>query len=206
FAGVRTFPVIALAGAIPMLLEDRVGPALLVATFLAIAAVAVVSYVRTSAHGRIGATTEMAALATFLLGALAGAGQLVVAGAAGGLVSSTAIAISLAERSHAGAARPAAAAAVLASTIMCVRMAALAGAVDPGILPRLLPILTVMAVAGGAAAWLMGRGAAGQTSPVDGTLTNPFSLKAALTFAALYTLVLLGVRVAEEHLGAGGLY
>src|SRR2546425_7747454 len=84
FAGVRTFPVIALAGAIPMLLADRVGPALLVATFLAIAAVAVVSYVRTSAHGRIGATTEMAALATFLLGALAGAGQLVVAGAAGG--------------------------------------------------------------------------------------------------------------------------
>ena len=298
FAGVRTFPVIALAGAIPMLLEDRVGPALLVVTFLAIAAVAVVSYVRTSAHGRIGATTEMAALATFLLGALAGAGQLVVAGAAGvalavllvgkprleafsnaltteeirgalelavitvivlpllpdrgygpwqalnpreiwivvvlvsalsfvgfvamrvlgpgrgmaitgavgGLVSSTAITISMAERSHAGAARPAAAAAVLASTIMCVRMAALAGAVDPGILPRLLPILTVMAVAGGAAAWLMGRGAAGQTSPVDGTLTNPFSLKAALTFAALYTLVLLGVRVAEEHLGAGGLY
>jgi len=298
FAGVRTFPVIALAGAIPMLLEDRVGPALLVATFLAIAAVAVVSYVRTSAHGRIGATTEMAALATFLLGALAGAGQLVVAGAAGvalavllvgkprleafsnaltteeimaalelavitvivlpllpdrgygpwqvlnpreiwivvvlvsalsfvgfvamrvlgpgrgmaitgavgGLVSSTAITISMAERSHAGAARPAAAAAVLASTIMCVRMAALAGAVDPGILPRLLPILTVMAVAGGAAAWLMGRGAAGQTSPVDGTLTNPFSLKAALTFAALYTLVLLGVRAAEEHLGAGGLY
>ena len=298
FAGVRTFPVIALAGAIPMLLEDRVGPALLVATFLAIAAVAVVSYVRTSAHGRIGATTEVAALATFLLGALAGAGQLVVAGAAGvalavllvgkprleafsnaltteeimaalelavitvivlpllpdrgygpwqalnpreiwivvvlvsalsfvgfvamrvlgpgrgmaitgavgGLVSSTAITISMAERSHAGAARPAAAAAVLASTIMCVRMAALAGAVDPGILPRLLPILTVMAVAGGAAAWLMGRGAAGQTSPVDGTLTNPFSLKAALTFAALYTLVLLGVRVAEEHLGAGGLY
>jgi len=298
FAGVRTFPVIALAGAIPMLLEDRVGPALLVATFLAIAAVAVVSYVRTSAHGRIGATTEVTALATFLLGALAGAGQLVVAGAAGvalavllvgkprleafsnaltteeimaalelavitvivlpllpdrgygpwqvlnpreiwivvvlvsalsfvgfvamrvlgpgrgmaitgavgGLVSSTAITISMAERSHAGAARPAAAAAVLASTIMCVRMAALAGAVDPGILPRLLPILTVMAVAGGAAAWLMGRGAAGQTSPVDGTLTNPFSLKAALTFAALYTLVLLGVRVAEEHLGAGGLY
>ncbi len=299
FAGVRTFPLIALAGAIPMLLEDRVGPALLVATFLAIAAVAVVSYVRTSAHGRIGATTEVAALATFLLGALAGAGQLVVAGAAGvalavllvgkprleafsnaltteeirgalelavitvivlpllpdrgygpwqalnpreiwivvvlvsalsfvgfvamrvlgagrgmaitgavgGLVSSTAITISMAERSHTGAARPAAAtAAVLASTIMCVRMAVLAGAVDPGILPRLLPILTVMAVAGGAAAWLMSRGTAGRTAAADGTLTNPFSLRAALTLAAVYTLVLLGVRAAQEHLGAGGLY
>jgi len=298
FAGVRTFPVIALAGAIPMLLEDRVGPALLVATFLAIAAVAVVSYVRTSAHGRIGATTEMAALATFLLGALAGAGQLVVAGAAGvalavllvgkprleafsnaltteeiraalelavitvivlpllpdrgygpwqalnpreiwivvvlvsalsfvgfvavrvlgagrgmaitgavgGLVSSTAITISMAERSHAGAARPAASAAVLASTIMCVRMAVLAGAVDAGILPRLLPILAVMAAAGGAAAWLMGRGTAERTAAADGSLTNPFSLKAALTFAAVYTLVLLVVRAAQEHLGASGLY
>ncbi len=294
----RTFPVIALAGAIPMLLEDRVGPALLVATFLAIAAVAVVSYVRTSAHGRIGATTEMAALATFLLGALAGAGQLVVAGAAGvalavllvgkprleafsnaltteeiraalelavitvivlpllpdrgygpwqalnpreiwivvvlvsalsfvgfvavrvlgagrgmaitgavgGLVSSTAITISMAERSHAGAARPAASAAVLASTIMCVRMAVLAGAVDAGILPRLLPILAVMAAAGGAAAWLMGRGTAERTAAADGSLTNPFSLKAALTFAAVYTLVLLVVRAAQEHLGASGLY
>ena len=298
FAGVRTFPLIALAGAIPMLLEDRVGPALLVATFLAIAAVAVVSYVRTSAHGRIGATTEMAALATFLLGALAGAGQLVVAGAAGvalavllvgkprleafsnaltteeiraalelavitvivlpllpdrgygpwqalnlreiwivvvlvsalsfvgfvavrvlgagrgmaitgavgGLVSSTAITISMAERSHAGAARPAASAAVLASTIMCVRMAVLAGAVDAGILPRLLPILAVMALVGGAAAWLVGRGRAGRTPSAEGTLTNPFSLRAALTFAAVYALVTLAVRAAHEHLGPGGIY
>jgi len=299
FAGVRTFPLIAMAGAIPMLLEDRIGPALLVATFVAIAAVALVSYVRTSAGGRIGATTEVAALATFLLGALAGAGELVVAGAAGvtlavllvgkprleafsnaltteeivaalelavitvivlpllpdrgygpwqalnpreiwivvvlvsalsfvgfvavrvlgsgrgmaltgavgGLVSSTAITISMAERSHAGAARPAAAsAAVLASAIMCVRMAVLAGAVDLGILPRLLPVLAVMALVGGAAAWLVGRGRAGRTPSTDDTLTNPFSLRAALTFAAVYALVTLAVRAAHEHLGPGGIY
>jgi len=299
FAGVRTFPLIALAGAIPMLLEERIGPALLVATFVAIAAVALVSYVRTSAGGRIGATTEVAALATFLLGALAGAGELVVAGAAGvtlavllvgkprleafsnaltteeivaalelavitvivlpllpdrgygpwqalnpreiwivvvlvsalsfvgfvavrvlgsgrgmaltgavgGLVSSTAITISMAERSHAGAARPAAAsAAVLASAIMCVRMAVLAGAVDLGILPRLLPVLAVMALVGGAAAWLVGRGRAGRAPSAEGTLTNPFSLRAALTFAAVYALVTLAVRAAHEHLGPGGIY
>ncbi len=299
FAGVRTFPLIALAGAIPMLLEERIGPALLVATFVAIAAVALVSYVRTSAGGRIGATTEVAALATFLLGALAGAGELVVAGAAGvtlavllvgkprleafsnaltteeivaalelavitvivlpllpdrgygpwqalnpreiwivvvlvsalsfvgfvavrvlgsgrgmaltgavgGLVSSTAITISMAERSHTGAARPAAAsAAVLASAIMCVRMAVLAGAVDLGILPRLLPVLAVMALVGGAAAWLVGRGRAGRTPSAEGTLTNPFSLRAALTFAAVYALVTLAVRAAHEHLGPSGIY
>jgi uncharacterized membrane protein YhiD involved in acid resistance len=49
FAGVRTFPLIALAGAVPMLLIDTVGPALLVASFVSVAAVAVVSYIRGSA-------------------------------------------------------------------------------------------------------------------------------------------------------------
>ena len=137
-----------------------------------------------------------------------GAGRgMAITGAVGGLVSSTAITISMAERSHAGAARPAAApAAVLASAIMCVRMAVLAGAVDLGILPRLLPVLAVMALVGGAAAWLVGRGRAGRTPSTDDTLTNPFSLRAALTFAAVYALVTLAVRAAHEHLGPGGIY
>src|SRR6185369_11451301 len=80
FAGVRTFPLIALAGAIPMLLVDRLGPALVVASFVAVAAVALVSYARSAAEGREGATTEMAAITTFLLGTLAGAGEMLVAG------------------------------------------------------------------------------------------------------------------------------
>lgn len=87
FAGIRTFPLIALAGAVPMLLIDIAGAALVVASFVAVAAIALVSYLRGSAAGDIGATTEMAALATFLLGALAGAGQLLVAGAAGVVVA-----------------------------------------------------------------------------------------------------------------------
>ena len=76
FAGVRTFPLIALAGAVPSLLPPPGGTALLVASFLAVAAIALVSYVRSSAAGHIGATTEVAALVTFLLGALAASGQL----------------------------------------------------------------------------------------------------------------------------------
>jgi uncharacterized membrane protein (DUF4010 family) len=83
FAGVRTFPLIALSGAIAMILLPVAGAALLVAAFAAIAAIAVVAYLRTSAAGNAGATTEMAAFATFLLGALAGEGQFVLAGAAG---------------------------------------------------------------------------------------------------------------------------
>ena len=50
---------------------------------LAVVGVALVSYVRTSASGDLGATTEIAAVVTFLLGVVADAGQLVVAGAAG---------------------------------------------------------------------------------------------------------------------------
>jgi uncharacterized membrane protein (DUF4010 family) len=301
FAGVRTFPLIALAGAVPMLLIDRVGPALLVACFVAVAAVALVSYLRGSAAGDIGATTEIAALATFLIGALAGAGELVLAGATGvavavllvakprlegfsraltqqelaavlelavitvivlplvpnrgygpwevlnpfeiwlvvvlvsalsfagfvamrllgeqrgmlvagvvgALVSSTAVTVSMATQSRTsqGLARIAAAAAVAASAVMCVRVAVFAGAVNLAILPRLLPVVIVMGLEGTIAAWLLVRG----TGSPDGTpgatkLSNPFSLTAAVTFAVVYAAVLVAVRTAEEYLGARGIY
>jgi len=37
-------------------------------------------------------------------------------------------------------------------------------------------------------------------------ITNPFSLRAALSFGALFAFILLGVRAAQEYLGAGGTY
>jgi uncharacterized membrane protein (DUF4010 family) len=301
FAGVRTFPLIALAGAVPMLLVDIAGAALLVASFVAVAAVALVSYIRASAAGDVGATTEIAALATFLLGALAGAGHLVVAGAAGvgvavllvakprleafsraltedelaaalelavisvivlpllpsrgygpwlalnpfeiwlvvvlvsalsfvgfiamrllgerrgftvtavvgALVSSTAVTVAMASQARAskGLAGVAAAAAVLASTIMCVRVAVLAGAVSIGILPRLLPVVGAMAAAGAVAAWILGRKVGPlATMPSGADISNPFSLRAALTFGAVYAIVLLVVRAAQEYFGARGMY
>src|SRR5262249_31811676 len=83
FAGVRTFPLIALAGAIPMQLPSPAGPALLVTTSIGIGVGPIGSYIRSSGAGKIGATPETAALATFLLGALAGVGQLSVAAATG---------------------------------------------------------------------------------------------------------------------------
>jgi len=301
FAGVRTFPLIALAGAVPMLLIDVVGPALVVASFLAVAAVAVVSYMRGSAAGDIGATTEIAALATFLIGVLAGAGELLLAGASGvavavllvakprlegfsraltqqelaavlelavitvivlplvpnhgygpwavlnpfeiwlvvvlvsalsfagfvamrllgerrgmlvaglvgALVSSTAVTVSMATQSRASPvlARLAAASAVLASAVMCVRVAMFAGAVNLAIVPYVLPVVVVMGVEGAIAAWLLGRGSDASVGTPEATeLSNPFSLTAAVTFGAVYAVVLVAVRAAEEYLGAGGLY
>ncbi len=82
FAGIRTFSLIALAGAVPALMLDRWGAIPLVASFIAVAGVTIVAYARSSAAGSIGSTTEVAALVTFLLGAMAGAGQLLLAGGA----------------------------------------------------------------------------------------------------------------------------
>jgi len=54
-----------------------------IAGFLAVAALAVVSYWRTSGGERVGTTTESAALATYWVGAIAGTGALVLAAAIG---------------------------------------------------------------------------------------------------------------------------
>ena len=300
FAGVRTFPLIALAGAVPMVLLPIAGPALLVASFAAVAAVAVVAYIRSSAAGEIGATTEMAAIASFLLGALAGSGQFVMAGAAGvtiavllvakprleafsraltgdevravlelavisvivlpllpnrgfgpwgvlnpfdiwlivvlvstlsfvgfvatrtlgerrglavagavgGLVSSTAVTLAMAERARAdkGIGRAAASATVLASCVMSLRIAFLAGIINAGILPRLLPVVGAMAVVGGLTALWLARGPGDEPAAAGGQHVNPFSLKAALSFGLLYALIILGVRAAQVYFGDGGTY
>lgn len=301
FAGVRTFPLIALCGALATLAIDITGPVLVIASFLTVSAIALASYLRTSATGDVGATTEMAALATFLLGVMAGAGQLVVAGAVGvsiavllvakprleafshalsseelaatlelavisvivlpllpregygpwqvlnpfnvwlmvvlvsglsfvgfiatrlwgerqglaiagvvgALVSSTAVTVAMAShsRTNPSLAASAASAAVLASTIMGLRVAILAGVISVNILPLLLPVIAVMTVAGLLAAWLLSRQTATlATQPSDAQLSNPFSLSTALSFAFIYALILLGVRAAQEFFGARGMY
>ena len=299
FAGVRTFPMIALAGCVPMLLIGHAGPLLLLGALLAVAAVTVVAYARGAATGDIGATTEIAAIATFLLGALAGAGELVVAGAAGvamsvllvakpriegfsralsqeevsavlqlavisviilpvlpnqgygpwavlnpreiwwvvvlvagfsfvgfvatrllgdrrglllagaigGLVSSTAVTMTMAERSRddARAARSAAAAAVIASAIMCGRVLIMAAAINTAILPRLAPVMAAMAAGGALIAWWLGRSAT-TAEPTPSRLSNPFNLRHGLVFAAIYAAVLLAVRATQDYIGPSGLF
>jgi len=82
FAGVRTFPLFAILGAALAIVSGGVGAAV-IAGFGAIAALAVVAYVRSSAGGHLGTTTEAAALATYWMGVIAGVGNLVLAGALG---------------------------------------------------------------------------------------------------------------------------
>jgi len=81
FAGIRTFPMFALLGAGLVLAAGGVG-VVAAAGFLGITALVLVSYLRSS-RDDVGVTTETAALATYAVGVLAGAGALLVAGAVG---------------------------------------------------------------------------------------------------------------------------
>lgn len=79
-AGVRTFALIALAGAIAGYLEQNLGLGwLALAIFVAVGALLISHYVLTSLHGDTGITTEVSALLAFLLGLLCAHGQLQVA-------------------------------------------------------------------------------------------------------------------------------
>ena len=75
--GIRTYPLIALTGAAATLLSKSLGPAPLVVSGLALAMLLSLSYWRDSTAGHAGITTESSALLTFLLGALAMAGDAV---------------------------------------------------------------------------------------------------------------------------------
>lgn len=79
-AGVRTFALIALAGAIAGYLDQNLGLAwLALAVFVAVGALLISLYVLTSLRGDTGIATEISALLAFLLGLLCAHGQLQIA-------------------------------------------------------------------------------------------------------------------------------
>ncbi len=298
FAGIRTFPLIALLGAALTLLRGPLGPWPLLAGFLAVAGISLVSYSRGSGEGDMGATTEIAALGTYALGALAGVGQLIVAGAAGvavavllavkpslerlsralseqeltavlelavisaivlplvpdqgygpwgvlnpfriwmvvvlvsavsfagfvavrwkgeqgglfwaaglgALVSSTAVTVAMAQRSRDApeAGRAIGAAAILASSVMCVRLLVLVAAAGPHLLARLAPPLAAMALLGLVLVLLLRRGTASPETAPARTLSNPFSLRSAILFGAVFAGALLLVRGSQVLFGSKG--
>lgn len=75
FAGIRTFPLIAVFGAVTGMLTELYGPLALLAGTLAIATLVGLSYWRVSQGPKVGGTTEAAVLVVFGLGALTGHGE-----------------------------------------------------------------------------------------------------------------------------------
>lgn len=133
---------------------------------------------------------------------------LAVTGVLGGLVSSTAVTVSMAPRARDAAAVPAAATAILvASATMFARMLVIVGLVDPPLLRTLAWPLAILAAAGYAAAAAVSRRA--PREPAEGTAIehrNPFELGAALKFGLLYAGVILGAKAAQTLFGETGLY
>ncbi len=300
FAGLRTFTLIALLGFLAALSAEPLGGWFFAIILVGFIALLVTSYVASIRRGDIGATSEVTALITFLLGGLAYEGHLLfiiivavlvllllsfklplhrfvtmlteqevraiiefviisvlvlpflpnvgygphgtwnpkeiwtmvvlvsgislvgyllakvmgqgrgtlLAGVIGGLVSSTAVALSFArvarQRSTALAALSMG---ILASAaIMFLRMLLELYVVNKDLALVMTAPLTLTAVAGLGAAWFLQR-AAGKHPPDDEPmLTNPLNFRVALQFAVLYALVRWLVVWADERFGNAGTY
>jgi len=79
FAGIRTFPLIALFGAVVGTLTQAVSPWVLVASFLPLAVLIALAYWRETVGEKVGGTTQVAVLVAYGLGVLAGYGQFIPA-------------------------------------------------------------------------------------------------------------------------------
>jgi uncharacterized membrane protein (DUF4010 family) len=134
---------------------------------------------------------------------------LAATGLLGGLVSSTAVTVSLASRVREDPkVLPQAATAILmASATMFLRMLVVVGIVDPALLSLLAGPLMSMMLAAYAAAWFrysQSRSHAGGAPSVSHR--NPFELRSAMKFGALYAIVLVLAKAAQAALGDQGLY
>jgi uncharacterized membrane protein (DUF4010 family) len=130
-----------------------------------------------------------------------------VAGAVGGLVSSTAVTLSLSAkaRSLSEAVRPLALGIVLASTVLYARSLALVALFDRPLAAYLLPRLLPLFVLGAAIAFVERRGLGNGTRGAV-SLGNPVELSHAVGLGVLFAVVLVGARGAQAELGSAGLW
>lgn len=131
-----------------------------------------------------------------------------VTGIVGGLVSSTAVATSMAARvKESGLLMKAAVfATVVASSMMFLRMLFEVSVINPALLPQLSAPMLVMGVLGIILGIIIWRRTEVRQMDADLKLDNPFSLKPALIFGALFLAILFLSKIANTYLGSGGVY
>ncbi len=131
---------------------------------------------------------------------------LLLGAALGGLVSSTAVTLSFANRTKAdpSLAPVAAGAIAIAWTIMLGRVGVLVALIDPELLKLLaFPLAAMIGAALLGLALTFRRGAGGEPKT---ELTNPFELGSAVKVTLMFGLVLLVTKGATHYLGDRGLY
>jgi len=139
-----------------------------------------------------------------LVGAAAGAA---LAGALGGLISSTATTVSFARRTRAapGNERTAALIIQVASAVAFGRVLVEIGVVAPAFLPHAAPALgTMLALMAALAAGMYFLGRGGDSALPEPS--NPAEIRPAVIFGVVYALILLAVAATRDHFGASGLY
>lgn len=137
-----------------------------------------------------------------------------ITGLAGGLVSSTATTLSFARDSRTAdpfASGDAISAGILlAWLVMFLRVTVIVAIVNRQLLGAVwLPLLVMALVTGAFAARHYLAGAAASTAATADhpiVVKNPFSLSAAIRFGALFAVVLVVVKLAQQHLPSAGLY
>ncbi len=144
-------------------------------------------------------------LATRILGHSRGLG---VSGIVGGLVSTTAVTMSLATRARGAPthARICGVVAVSANAVQFPRLLALAWFVDETLGRFLALPLLGMAITGMAGAWVLSKSVRAEEPGVDMPMENPFSLTPALKFGLFFVVIFLFVKLAGAWMGAEGVY
>jgi uncharacterized membrane protein (DUF4010 family) len=101
---------------------------------------------------------------------------------------------------------PAARYAIIANSILFPRMLLLIAVVSPKLAIAASPAFAAMMIAGLAAAMVLASAKATKkrSGVADSTFNNPFSIRPALQFGVVFTLVLLITRVAKHYAGYGG--
>jgi uncharacterized membrane protein (DUF4010 family) len=131
-----------------------------------------------------------------------------LAAAAGGLVSSTAVMASNARHAAAGEGPPRllAAGAMLATAVSITRTVAVVGALNREVVVAVAIPLATTAVAAVAIALLLALRRPGNAGDQTAPLRNPFELKAVLGFAALLAVMEVVARALAEQFGGAGAF
>lgn len=147
---------------------------------------------------------------TRVMGARRSAG---LTGVVGGLASSTAVTAAMAQdaRREPGMVVPGQMAALLASTVMCVRVVFVTAVVAPGVAVSLAPAMATMAIVllvGAGWKWRVIRreGYSRESLANVPEIGNPFALVPALKWGLIFCVVLVAAEAGRRYLGDRGLY